>query len=224
MKVLVINGSPKGERSDTLRVTRAFLEGMGEQAEFVQASKLHIEPCLGCYSCWGKTPGQCVHKDDMPALLQKITASDLVIWSFPLYCFGMPAPVKAIVDRMLPLSSPAQEVGENGETYHPAREEHDVRMALISGCGFADREGNFDGLLFQFERMFGGDYARILCVEAPLLNIPEAAPVADAYLALAKRAGEEYARDGRIAEATQAALDAPMYPPEQYRADSNKAW
>ena len=30
MKILVINGSPKGERSETMKVTRAFLEGMGE--------------------------------------------------------------------------------------------------------------------------------------------------------------------------------------------------
>ena len=30
MKILVINGSPKGENSSTMKVTRAFLEGMGE--------------------------------------------------------------------------------------------------------------------------------------------------------------------------------------------------
>ena len=29
MKILVINGSPRGEQSVTLKITRAFLEGMG---------------------------------------------------------------------------------------------------------------------------------------------------------------------------------------------------
>ncbi len=68
MKILVINGSPKGSASNTYKLTRAFLEGMelgaqekdlnGQvQVEEIWVNRMNIKPCLGCFSCWNKTPG-----------------------------------------------------------------------------------------------------------------------------------------------------------------------
>lgn len=60
MKILVINGSPKGSKSNTYKLTKAFLAGMEERAEAVkeifeveeiQVRRLNIQPCLGCFSC-----------------------------------------------------------------------------------------------------------------------------------------------------------------------------
>ena len=53
MNILVLNGSPKGEKSDTSKLTRAFLEGMGEEAKWVYAYEEDIKPCLGCFSSSG---------------------------------------------------------------------------------------------------------------------------------------------------------------------------
>lgn len=44
MSILVINGSPNGENSATLKLTRAFLEGMGEEAETVSTAELNAQP------------------------------------------------------------------------------------------------------------------------------------------------------------------------------------
>lgn len=219
MKILVINCSPKGNQSDCLKLTNAFLEGMGEKAEIINAGDLKINSCIGCYSCWNATPGVCIHKDDMPELLTKLTTADLVIWSTPLYCYGMPAIGKAIVDRLLPLTFPQQEVAEDGSTYHPTRQENHTVHMLISGCGFANITNNYEGLLMQFGMTFSKDFPRILCVEAPLLSIPEAEPVALPYLELVKKAGVEFKENGRISDSTQQLLDTPMYDPESYRAD-----
>lgn len=220
MNILVVNGSPKGEGSDTLRVTRAFLAGMGEPYALVHTIHSDIRPCLGCYACWHKTPGQCVQRDDVAAILGRLCAADLLIWSTPLYCYSVPSSCKALLDRLLPLSGPKQVVGADGRTHHPVRDRRPGRMLLISGCGFPEREGNFDALIFQFRRMFGQDLPMILCMEAPLLGIEEAAPVAAPYLALAEQAGREFKQTGAITPETQAKLDAPMYPPALYRAQA----
>ena len=81
MKILVINGSPKGEKSNTMNVTRAFLSGFpeGTEIDVAELQKLDIKPCLGCYSCWGKTDGRCVINDDMADLRGKILAADIIV-------------------------------------------------------------------------------------------------------------------------------------------------
>lgn len=216
MKVLVINGSPRGEQSDCLKLTRAFLKGLGETAAYITAVAADVRPCRGCYACWGKG-GACAIADDMPAILKQIVESDLVIFSFPLYCYGMPAPLKAIIDRVLPLSTRVQAVDADGRTYHPSKRQNTTRFMLISGCGFPNLTHNYEGVRFQFGMMFGQDFPYITCAEAPLLSIPEAKPLADGYLALCESAGREFARDGRIAPETQARLDTPMFDPDTYR-------
>ena len=55
MKILVINGSPKKENSDTMHITRAFLDGMNGVSEnevhTIHAIDKHIEYCTGCFAC-----------------------------------------------------------------------------------------------------------------------------------------------------------------------------
>lgn len=72
MKILVFNGSPKGEKSDTLHITRAFLEGMKEvsdlEIQLIHVIDKRIEYCMGCFAC-KCNGGTCIHNDDMRAIL-----------------------------------------------------------------------------------------------------------------------------------------------------------
>lgn len=219
MNILVINSSPKGEHSDTMMLTQAFLDGLEESAQIVDTMKLAAKPCLGCYACWRKTPGRCVQDDGMRAVLDKICEADLIIWSTPLYCHSFPSNLKAVIDRLLPLSTPLQHVDENGVTYHPSRIKKDVKMLLVSGCGFPDIKGNYDALIWQCERLFG-KIPMILCCEAPLLNIESAKPVAEPYLEMVREAGKEYKRTGTLSDETEKKLQVPMYPPQLYRKEA----
>ena len=106
MRVLLLNGSPRKEKSCTIRVAHKFVDGLRAEGdcevEEINISDCRITPCLGCLSCWGRTEGECVIKnDDIPMLKEKILAADVIIESYPLYFFGMPGIMKVFTDRML---------------------------------------------------------------------------------------------------------------------------
>ncbi len=219
MKILVLNGSPKREKSDTLHITRAFLDGLNDawenEIDIVHVADCHIEYCKGCFTC-KRNGGNCVYHDDMAALLQKILASDLLLFSFPLYCFGMPAPLKALIDRTMPLSAMAmRKVGDGYEHVEQADFSH-LRYAMICGCGFPNSRHNFEGMVMQFGLMFGEDATVLTIPEAPMFNAPEAASVTGPFLEIVRRAGGEYGREGRISEETMERLSVPMIPDDVY--------
>ena len=224
MKILVLNGSPKRENSDTLHITRAFLDGMNEaepqEVHTVHVIDRHIEYCTGCFSCM-RNGGTCIHDDDMQAILEEILRSDLLIWSFPLYCYGMPAPLKALLDRTLPLSSmEMRKAGDRYEHVGQADFSH-LRYLMICGCGFPNIRHNFEPAAAQFKLCFPGNRTIITVPESPMFNAPEAAVVTEPRLTLLKRAGKQYAGTGKIDAALLAEIGSPMIPEEDYAAIVN---
>jgi len=69
MKVFALNASPrKAGQSKTEMMLRYLTAGMteaGAQVDVVNLREKKIRNCIGCYTCWTKTPGRCIHKDDM---------------------------------------------------------------------------------------------------------------------------------------------------------------
>ena len=224
MKILVLNGSPKREQSDTMHITRAFLDGMqaadAQEIHVIHVIDKHIEPCTGCFSCM-RSGGKCVHDDDMRAILEEILLSDLLIWSFPLYCYGMPAPLKALLDRTLPLSSMAmRKVGDRYEHVEQADFSH-LRYVMICGCGFPNSRQNFEPAVAQFKLLFPEGHTIITVPESPMFNVPEAAVVTVPRLEQVKEAGRQYAETGKIDDELLKAVCSPMIPEEQYAAIVN---
>ena len=224
MKILALNGSPKREQSDTMHVTRAFLEGMREAAEqsvrTIHVIDRHIEYCTGCFSCM-RNGGDCVHQDDMRGILEEILASDLLIFSFPLYCYGMPAPLKALIDRTLPLSSMAmRKAGERYEHVEQADFSH-LRYLMICGCGFPNSRQNFEPAVAQFRLCFPRNRTVLTVPESPMFNAPKAAVVTEPRLELVRRAGRQYAQTSEVDAELIEAIGSPMIPEEQYAAIVN---
>ena len=57
MRVFVINGSPKGSKSNTLRLTDAFLSGLGDaEVRTVTLRDTDLKPCLGALPAGTELP------------------------------------------------------------------------------------------------------------------------------------------------------------------------
>ena len=225
MKVLVLNGSPKA-KSDTMRLTNSFLEGLTKtqkcETEIVDVIKKNVGPCTGCFGCWKNGDGKCVQKDDQNDILASVLNSDVIIWSFPLYCYSMPSHLKAVIDRLIPLMKLAMRE-ENGRVQHESL--YDLskkRFIVISGSGFPDWEGNFEGLRLQMKNNFGNPLM-VFVPETPLLNVPEASALTEPLLEKFRQAGEEYAKNGTLSQDTVRLLETPMMSRESYLASVNSS-
>lgn len=232
MRILILNGSPRGERSNTLRLAKAFAAGFPEETdiEIVCLKELEIKPCLGCFSCWTKTPGECVIKDDMQTLYPKIEAADIIIESFPLYFFGMSGAVKTMTDRCLPfMKTYLGTSDENGKSsFHQLRnpDMYNKKFVLISTCGYVQTAPMYPALLKQYDLICGeGNYTAILCSEGELFGYEGLAErQKNGYLADMTKAGAEFAANGKVSAKTLDKLLRPILSPGGFEAIVRSHW
>lgn len=228
MNVLIVNGSPRGAKSNSMKLTEAFIHGMEEiltvHTDILTISQLNIKPCIGCFSCWKNTPGKCCISDDMAMIIEKIITADVVVYSFPLYYFGLPSQLKALIDRQLPLSTPFMEEGSESGS-HPSR--YDMsgkRYILISTCGFYTAEGNYDAVDAQFTHHLGQDgYDAIYCGQGELFSVPELSDRTEKYLMTVRDAGKEYA-SGEITKETRSLLTQLLFPRDVFERMADASW
>ena len=237
MKILLINGSPKGKRSNSLKLAYSFIEGFKngctDDEESISIDELHvasmnIAACKGCFACWQKTPGICCIKDDLQKVIGKLIDADLILWSFPLYYFNVPGILKNLIDRQLPMSLPFMSSKENGygSGSHDSRYDMESkRHVLISTCGFYSAVGNYDSVLRMFDHFLGkGNYTTIFCGQGELFRVKELSARTDEYLSTVKCAGSEYAMTGTISEETDAILHTLLYPRDVFEKMADASW
>ena len=97
--VLGIVGSPRRQGNTELLVDEVLLgaQESGAQVEKVLLSKLKITPCTACDAC--QETGECVFRDDMAGLLEKMGRSAVWVLGTPVYWWGPSAQFKAFLDR-----------------------------------------------------------------------------------------------------------------------------
>lgn len=217
MKIIVFNGSPAGENSNTNVICKAFLAGAeraGAETANIFLAEKQIGYCRGCFSCWFKTPGKCVLADDMPELLQKYCSADIVCFATPVYTWNMTANLKAFVDRLAPLKSPLLMQDKGNFNLADARPKTQ-KFVVISNCGFPGSN--------NFETMKAVMASCNPCLEiyrncGKLLRSRDdkVRSIVNEYLEQVERAGFELARDGEVTDETIAKLDMELMPVKDY--------
>lgn len=228
MKILLINGSPKGTKSNTYRLSKAFIDGIGDvsptEIEEVTVKEMELKSCLGCFGCWKSGNGTCVVKDDMQSVLDKMLWADVTVWSFGLYFFNVPGKMKMLIDRQLPLSMPFM-VSDSETGGHPYR--YDMsgkRHIVISTCGFFTAKGNYESVNAMFDHFLGrGNYETLYCPQGELFRVPELHAKTDEYLGVVRKAGAEYIQAGITAE-TREKLETPLFPRDVFEKMADASW
>ena len=237
MNVLLINGSPKGKNSNSLKLAYSFIEGLKSEyanngkeisIEELHVASMNIDACKGCFTCWKKTPGICCIKDDMQTVIGNQLKADIILWSFPLYYFNVPGILKNLIDRQLPMSLPFMSSREDGygSGSHDSRYNMEgKRHVLISTCGFYSAEENYDSVLRMFDHFLGkGNYETVFCGQGELFRVKELSARTEEYLDAVKVAGAEYAETGMISAKTDAVLRTLLYPREVFEKMADASW
>ena len=228
MTVLAINGSPHRGKGNTALILDPFLEGLreaGAEVELLYTRDLDINPCLGCFGCWIKTPGRCVQEDDMAGLLPRLRQADVWVLATPLYFDGASGPLKNLMDRMTAFLRLAAEV-RDGRSRHLVEEEvQGGKVVLVSNCGLWE-VSNFDPLVTQVtgfcqhvQREFAG---ALLRPHGQTLRdlLSQGEPVQD-VLEAAREAGRELATEGRMSGETLRVVSRPLLSLEECVANLN---
>lgn len=91
-----------------------------ESLNIVRLEEDSINACIGCWTCWLKTPGLCVMKDEMVDYYREYVTSDTVVLLFDTAQGFINHRAKAFFDRTIPHYHPYIELVD-GECHHIAR-------------------------------------------------------------------------------------------------------
>lgn len=229
-RVLVLIGNPRKKNGLTYFYLQALLDGMKQAGATVEEIMLYekkINYCLGCFHCWTKTPGRCIQKDDQAGLLEKMDASDLIVYAMPVYYHSMPGLVKNHFDRQLPLMLPYMEKA-GSITRHPRRHAVKHNIALFSICGFPglDQFGPLVKTLEAYAK-FGsvGLVATLIIPGAMKLYYdPTHRTILQDKLQRLRSAGEQIIRKGAVDRKTLKAISNIPGSAAKWRDDSNWYW
>ena len=102
MKILTLQGGArkKGNTASILDLVVTELTSMGHETTSLTLHDKNIKGCLACGQCKKEADKiNCIQEDDAWSILDAMVAADLVIFTSPLYFWGLTGPLKSLIDR-----------------------------------------------------------------------------------------------------------------------------
>ena len=107
MKAIAINGGPRKGWS-TSKLLEHALEGAksagAETEPIVNLYDLNFKGCVSCFRCKLKTgghPGKCAMRDDLSGVLERVSASDVLLLGSPIYLFDITGMMRMFLERLI---------------------------------------------------------------------------------------------------------------------------
>lgn len=119
-------------------VIKEFGDYIQPDAVYFDLEKVDIKNCVGCWSCWWKTPGICIHKD-LEDYYRAYVNADRAVFYAKLNEGFISSKMKALFDRMIPLFLPYTTF-RNGGTYHTPRYPKYPNVEFYYDYDFKDEE------------------------------------------------------------------------------------
>jgi multimeric flavodoxin WrbA len=220
MKVLILNGSPRGQKSVTARLLESIAAGLSSGGAVVheyEVCGMRISPCIGCLSCMHKRPGECALKDDMEEIYPHLKTAGLLIVGTPVYVDSMTSQVKAVIDRSVAGMQPYLRRDRAGRVRHPYTWRMPARFMLVSTSGFPEPE-TFDPLIATFRAQaanFDAEPIGEVCIPGSIALQMEPERL-DPHLALIEDLGRNLALTERIDRDMLARINTPPVGVDEY--------
>lgn len=217
MRVVVFNGSPAAGQSSTNVIAEAFLEGArlaGAEVENIFLIEKDIHHCRGCFTCWFKTPGQCIFRDDMKQLIELYKKADIVCFGTPVYTWNMTAALKNFVDRLTPLKSPIL-MNQNGNFDLEDSIPKTQQFVVLSNSGFPG-DNNFETMRQVFKSCNPALEIYRNCGKLLKSKDEKIKKVVNNYLEYVKEAGYELVTNHQVSDETRNNLAKELMPIQEY--------
>ncbi|MCP4160391.1 MAG: hypothetical protein GY760_09980 [Deltaproteobacteria bacterium] len=230
MKVIAINSSPRvGGQSRTEMMLNSLVHGMrnaGAEVEIINLREKKINNCVGCFTCWSKTPGECIHKDDMTKeIFPKWTEADLVVYATPLYNHTMNSIMSTLMERLLPVLEPFFIKDDDGKTCHPLRSKV-PKSVWLSVCGFPEVSEfkTFSTYLKSLTRKDAPLVAEIFRPDAESLVSSMHKNELKDILDATSKAGMELVKSGKVEKDTMSIIKQPLQDLQRFAKLGNIFW